>query len=230
MTPTRIAELLELPVPPVAISFRPNPPAGVAHVGASQPASCGYWKLAQEGQVFFTEANDHVRCPVGAHTHGVPLTPEQGKELEGLIGTMVHLQYLDPAEVPNIPHRPKQPQFGVVLYAPLGKEPVPADVVMVRGNAHQLMLLAEAAQKAGVAGSGPAMGRPTCAVMPQAMQSNKTAASFGCVGNRVYTGAGENDAWFAIPGEALAKVEATLGTILNANRELEKFHKARATT
>jgi len=41
---------------------------------------------------------------------------------------------------------------------------VPPDVVLVRGNARQLMLPAEAAQAAGVAGTGAAMGRPTCAV------------------------------------------------------------------
>jgi uncharacterized protein (DUF169 family) len=59
--------------------------------------------------------------------------------------------------------------------------------------------------------------------------SQRTAASFGCIGNRVYTGAGETDAYFAIPGPHLGAVEEKLAAIVRANQELEKFHRARAT-
>jgi len=103
-------------------------------------------------------------------------------------------------------------------------------VVLVRGNARQLMLLAEAAQAAGVATDGATMGRPTCAVIPAAINAGRTAASFGCVGNRVYTGADENDAYYAIPGSQLEVVEAQLATIVAANQALEAFHRARAGT
>ena len=116
----------------------------------------------------------------------------------------------------------------MAVYAPLADSPVPPDVVLVRGNARQLMLLAEAAQAAGVAGTGPTMGRPTCAVLPAAINSQQTASSFGCVGNRVYTGAGENDAYFAIPGSHLGAVEERLAVIVRANEALEQFHRARA--
>jgi uncharacterized protein (DUF169 family) len=88
--------------------------------------------------------------------------------------------------------------------------------------------LAEAPQAAGVAGTGPAMGRPTCAVLREAINSGRTAASFGCIGNRVYTGADENEAYFAIPGAQLAVVEETLAVIARANQELGKFHRGRA--
>jgi uncharacterized protein (DUF169 family) len=139
---------------------------------------------------------------------------------------MVGLGYIDMSEVPNIPHR-TQP-FGVAVYAPVGKLPVEADVVLVRGTPRQLMLLAEAAQAAGVADDVPAMGRPTCAVLPQAIDSQHTQASFGCIGNRVYTGLSDAEAWFALPGAVLPQVVEALKTIVNANRELEKFHKQRA--
>lgn len=56
----------------------------------------------------------------------------------------------------------------------------------------------------------------------------RTAVSFGCIGNRVYTGAGDADAYFAIPGPQLAAVEQSLATIVRANETLEQFHKARA--
>jgi uncharacterized protein (DUF169 family) len=116
----------------------------------------------------------------------------------------------------------------VAVYAPLGAAPVPPDVVLVRGSARQLMLLAEAAQAAHVAGTGATLGRPTCAVLPEAINSARTASSFGCIGNRVYTGADDTEAYFAIPGPELGAVEEKLGVIVRANQELEKFHRARA--
>src|SRR5258708_19439273 len=100
-------------------------------------------------------------------------------------------------DMPQIP--PGKTALQVAVYGPLAAAPVPHDVVLVRGNARQLMLLAEAAQAAGVAGTGATMGRPTCAVLPEAINTARTAASFGCIGNRVYTGPDDPEAYFAIP-------------------------------
>ncbi len=227
MAQPSIAQLLKLTSPPVAIAFVDSAPSGVKHVGAIEAAGCGYWRRAADGEVFYTVADDHKRCPIGAHTHHVTLSADEQKGLMDLVGTMVGLQYLKMEEVRFIPTR-KTP-LKVAVYAPLDAAPVAPDVVLVRGNARQLMLLTEAAQAAGVAGTGPAMGRPTCAVLPEAINADLTSASFGCVGNRVYTGASDTDAYFAIPGHRLADVEAKLSTILRANNELEKFHQARAT-
>ena len=145
-----------------------------------------------------------------------------------LVGTMIGLQYLKMEEIPLIPTR--NTPLKVAVYAPLDAAPVPPDVVLVRGNARQLMLLAEAAQSVGASGTGPAMGRPTCAVVPEAINSDLTSASFGCVGNRVYTGAADTDGYFAIPGDRLSSVQARLSVIVRANDELEKLHRARATS
>ena len=220
-----LTELLHLTSAPIAITFVDEAPPGVPHVSALEPAGCGYWRRAAAGEVFFTVADDHKGCPIGAHTHNVALSPAEQQELMGLVQTMVGLSYLKMEEVPQIPTR-KTP-LQVAVYAPLAEAPLPPDVVLVRGHAQQLMLLAEAAQAAGVAG-GDTMGRPTCAVLPEAINSARTAASFGCVGNRVYTGADENEAYFAIPGPQLGVVEASLAVIVRANQELEKFHRARA--
>ena len=223
---TSLTELLQLASPPIAIAFVEQPPPGVPHVSAMEPAGCGYWRRAAAGEVFFTVADDHKRCPVGAHTHNVPLSESEQRELMGLVETMVGLSYLKLEEVPRIPKR-RRP-LRVAVYSPLASAPVEPDVVLVRGNARQLMLLAEAAQAAGVAGTSATMGRPTCAVLPEAINSSRTAASFGCVGNRVYTGAAETDAYFAIPASQLEPLEENLTAIVRANQELEKFHRARA--
>jgi hypothetical protein len=55
-------------------------------------------------------------------------------------------------DMPQIPTRLTALQ--VAVYAPLAAAPVPPDVVLVRGNARQVMLLAEAAQAAGAADTG----------------------------------------------------------------------------
>lgn len=226
MANTSIETLLGLSSPPVAITFSDEPLPGTVRVAAGEPAGCGYWRRAAAGEVFYTVADDHKRCPVGAHTHNVPLSPAEQQELMGLVQTMVGLSYIRMEEVPTIPTR-KTP-LKVATYAPLAKAVTMPDLVLVRGNARQLMLLAEAAHLAGIAGTGATMGRPTCAVLPESINSGATAASFGCVGNRVYTGAGENDAYFAIPGAKLAELETSLATIVEANRQLEGFHRARA--
>ena len=223
-----IAHLLGLTSSPVAISFVDSAPAGVSHVGAIEPAGGGYWRRAAEGEVFYTIADDHKRCPIGAHTHNVTLSAQERDELMGLVGTMIGLQYLQMEEIPLIPTR--NMPMKVAVYAPLDAAPLPPDVVLVRGNARQLMLLAEAAQSAGISGTAPAMGRPTCAVVPEAINSDLTSASLGCVGNRVYTGAADTDGYFAIPGDRLAALESRLSVIVRANNELEKFHRARATS
>jgi uncharacterized protein (DUF169 family) len=225
MSELSLSALLQLDSKPISISFVDAPPAGVPHVAAAEPASCGYWRRAAAGEVFYTTVDDHKHCPVGAHTHHVPLSPSEREQLMGLIDTMVNLSYITMEDVAQIPTRKTPLQTAV--YAPLGRQPVPPDVVLVRGNARQLMLLAEAALQAGIAGVGPAMGRPTCAVLPAATNDGRTAASFGCVGNRVYTGASDADAYFAIPGPHLAVLEQKLATIVHANQQLEKFHHSR---
>ena len=92
------------------------------------------------------------------------------------------------------------------------------------------MLLAEAAQSAGIAGGSATMGRPTCAVLPETLQSGQTASSFGCIGNRVYTGLGDDEGYYAIPGAKVAAVVQKLAIIIEANRQLEAFHRSRAGT
>ncbi len=225
---TRVEELLGLSLSPVAIGFLATPPEGLARVTKAAPASCSYWLRAANGESFYTEAADHLGCAVGAHTHGVPTTAEQQAELMQLIHTMVGLEYLSMTEVPQIPHRDASAAFGVIAYAPLGAATFAPDIVLVRGDVRQLMLVAEAAQAAGVGAGSPTLGRPTCAVLPQTQQTARAQASFGCVGNRVYTGTSEHEGYYAIPGSALAAIVEKLEVVARANAELKKFHEARS--
>ncbi len=222
---TQLKELLGLSSPPVALAFRPSPPPHVRRVAAPGPAGCAYWRLAAEGQVFYTEASDHHGCTIGAHTHNVEMPPEKKKELEAVIGTMVGLEYLKMEEIGALPRRSEK--FGVAIYAPLAEAPVDPDVVLVRGNARQVMLVAEAARAAGIGHDGAALGRPACAMIPQTLNAERGNTSLGCIGNRVYTGLADTELYYAIPGAHVAAVVDKLATILHANQELEEFHQGR---
>lgn len=225
-TGTGLQELLGLRLSPVAIAFRESAPANIPRIERPAPAGCGYWRLAAEGREFYTEAADHYTCPVGAHTHGVALPREIAQELNGLVQTMVQMQYIKMEEIPTIPRR-VQP-FRVALYAPLAQASFDPDVVLIRGTVKQLMLAAEAAQAAGIAGGGATMGRPTCAILPESLQSGMATASFGCIGNRVYTDLGDDEGYYVIPGANIAEVMNRLVAIVEANRQLSQFHKERA--
>ena len=222
----QMQELLGLRFPPVAIAFRATAPLGMRRIESPAAAGCAYWRLAAEGDVFYTEARDHYSCPVGAHTHGVELPPDVAEALNGLVQTMVGMQYISIDEMGSIPRLPGT--FGVAMYAPLEEAPFDPDIVIVRGVPKQLMLLAEASQAAGVAGGGATLGRPTCSILPQTLESERPTTSFGCIGNRVYTGLGDDEGYYAIPGVRVADIVSRLAVITEANRRLEQFHKARA--
>ncbi|HYB43914.1 MAG TPA: DUF169 domain-containing protein [Candidatus Methylomirabilis sp.] len=221
----RMVDLLGLTADPVAVSFLNAPPAGVPRVGKTGPAGCAYWKEAAAGAVFYTEAADHYNCPVGSFTHGAELPPDRMPELESVIGTMVGLQYIRVEEVGALPRRAEP--FQVAVYSPLAQAPVAPDVVLVRGRARQIMLMAEAARAAGLAGDGAAMGRPACAAIPATLRGPGGVTSLGCIGNRVYTGLGDDELYFTIPGARVGEVVERLQTVLHANRELEQYHLGR---
>lgn len=223
---TALQTLLGLRLPPVAIAFRESAPANMPRIESPAPAGCGYWRLAAEGRMFYTEASDHYTCPVGAHTHGVDLPADVAQELNGLVQTMVQMQYITMEEIPTIPRR--QSPFRVALYARLAEASFEPDVVLIRGTAKQLMLVAESAQAAGISRGGATMGRPTCAILPESLQSGLATASFGCIGNRVYTGLGDDEGYYVIPGASVSDVVNKLSTIVEANRRLNEFHQARA--
>ncbi|HSB42707.1 MAG TPA: DUF169 domain-containing protein [Methylomirabilota bacterium] len=221
----RLTELLDLASAPVAVTFTATAPAGVPRVARTGPAGCAYWRQAAEGAAFYTEAADHYNCPVGSFTHGVTLPPGRAKELEDVVGTMVGLQYIRMEEVGALPRRAEP--FRVAVYAPLAEAPVPPDVVLVRGRARQIMLVAEAARAAGIAGDAAAMGRPACAMIPAVLGGAHGVTSLGCIGNRVYTGLGDDELYFTIPGPRIGDVVERLEAVTRANHELEKYHQGR---
>src|SRR5207249_5783456 len=159
----RLSEALGLGRRPVAVTFLDAPPAGVARFAGSEPSGCSFWRLAAAGRTFYTVPSDHYNCAIGSHTHSIPLPAERAQELEQTLSFMTGVGYIKMEEVPRIPRLPQPP--GVVIYAPLGETPVEPDVVLFPGRPGRVMLLQEAALRAGVAAQAPLLGRPTCMVL-----------------------------------------------------------------
>jgi uncharacterized protein (DUF169 family) len=217
-------EALHLRQHPVAVTFLEAVPAGIARIDGSQPSGCSFWRLAAGGKVFHTVPADHFNCAVGAYTHNIPLSPEREDETMQTLQLMFGVGYILPEDVPGIPQLKKAPV--ATVYAPLGAAPLAPSVVLFACKPSSAMLLNEAAMRAGSGGALPPLGRPTCMALPASLEKG-TVSSLGCIGNRVYTGLGEDELYVVVPGADLQKVAEALATIVSANRALEEYAQGR---
>jgi uncharacterized protein (DUF169 family) len=220
----KISGAVKLSKRPVAVAFLDAAPAGVEQFTGTEPSGCSFWRLAASGKVFFTVPENHFNCAVGAYTHNISLSPEREKETEQTLKFMFDLGYVKPEEVPQIPRLAKTP--AAIAYAPLGNAPVAPDVVLFACKPSAAMLLNEAIGRAGVASGAPALGRPTCMAIPASMQHG-AILSLGCIGNRVYTGLGEDEMYILVRGKDLGAVADALGIITSANAALNDYAKGR---
>ncbi len=221
---SRLVQALALTHRPVAVSITDGPPADVPAFTGQAPSGCTFWQLASEGRSFYTSNADHYNCAVGCHTHNSPLPPERESELMATVGFMVDAGYIKMDEVSGISRLPKTPKH--VMYAPLAEAKQAPDLVIVRGLPGKLMLLQEAAYRAGVKVDSPLLARPTCMAIPSAIAGGVTSST-GCVGNRVYTGLDDNELYVMVPGAEIGKIADQLQTIVAANATLSYYHAKR---
>jgi uncharacterized protein (DUF169 family) len=220
----RISGAVKLEQRPVSVAFLDAPPAGVSRFAGTEPSGCSFWRLAASGKTFYTLPENHFNCAVGAYTHNIPLSAEREKETEQTLKMMFDLGYVKPEEVAQIPRLPKTPK--AIVYAPLGDSPVTPDVVLFACKPAAAMLLHEAAARAGVSSGAPTLGRPTCMALPASM-AHGAILSLGCIGNRVYTGLGENEMYLVLRGPDLAALTDALGVITSANVALQTYAQGR---
>lgn len=209
---------------PVAVSFVRNQPVGVRKFSGTEPAGCSFWRLAERGDVFYTEPGDHYNCAIGCFTHNISLPAERASELDQTLAFMMQLGYIKREDLTHIAQLREAPGF--IIYAPLGETPVMPDVVLFAGKPSNIMLLNEAALRAGAGTQSASLGRPTCMALPAALERG-AALSTGCIGNRIYTGIGDDELYVAVRGADIERVAAETQTIANANARLAEYHRAR---
>jgi uncharacterized protein (DUF169 family) len=110
--------------------------------------------------------------------------------------------------VPEIPVINDKP--GTVTYGPLAESPVDPDVVLIRVNGKQLMVLSDALPGLRIE------GKPQCHIVAVAKQQGEVAASVGCMLSRTRTNMSSREMTCAIPatklGDVIAQIEATAAT------------------
>ena len=222
----RIQSVLGAPRRPVAIAFKDVAPQGVARFEGSEPSSCSFWRIAAGGRTFYTVPSNHFNCPIGGYTHNA-LTADRMPELQQVLTLMSDIGYVRMEEVPGVFHMQEPAQ--VIVYSPLGDAPMAPTVVLAAGKPARVMMLAEAATRAGAMSSLPLLGRPTCMAIPAALSGGAVMSS-GCIGNRVYTDIGEDELYVVLRGSDLERIAQEIDTIYSANQTLTQYHQERRRT
>ena len=215
---------LDLTEPPIGVCFAESLPEGVAEWQGAVPAGCRFWQEAAN-RVFATSAADHDLCAIGVYTHNLDAPAPVQSELGEALKIFGQLGYVRDEDVPQIPVLTAKPRY--VIYGPISELPVEPAVILLFVGANQSLILSEAAQQIE-AGAPPAMGRPACAIVPQAANSGRAALSLGCCGARAYVDLLSDDvALFAIPGARAEEYAERIATLASANAVLSHFHAMR---
>lgn len=219
-----LTESLKLSQPPIAVAFAGSVPPGVQTFSGAVPAGCRFWQEAAKG-VFATTVNQHDLCSIGIYTHNLEMNPGVETDLGDALNVFADLGYVRKEDIPLIPVLKQKAK--VIVYGPLADMPVKPDVVLLFVNADQTLILSEASQQLEN-GLPPAMGRPACAVVPQAFNTGRTALSLGCCGARAYLDVLTPDvALYAVPGASIEAFAERVGALAKANGVLAQFHAKR---
>jgi uncharacterized protein (DUF169 family) len=198
---------LHLAVPPIAISFEPAAPSGIPEFDEPMseptddgrsgrvPAGCVFWVRATE-RAFTTLPEDHGNCSVGRYTHGLASLEEISTNSD--VATLVESGWVDPSAFSGIPAVSQRP--GAITYGPLSQAVESPDVVLVRVNGRQLMVLSDAVPGMRIE------GKPQCHIVALAKEQGEVAASVGCALSRARTGMHPEEMTVAIPGSRLGEV------------------------
>ncbi|MDQ2776138.1 MAG: DUF169 domain-containing protein [Acidobacteriota bacterium] len=219
-----MTDSISLALPPIAVCFTDEIPAGIRNWTGRVPAGCRFWQEAAT-QVFASSPTDHGLCAIGMFTHNLRTTEAEDIDCGDSLKVFADLGYVREQDIPSIPVLDRR--FAYVVYGPLASMPLIPDVVLLFAKAGQMLILSEASQQ--VEGDlPPAMGRPACAIVPQAFNTGRAALSLGCCGARAYLDVLTEDvALWALPGSKLDLYVERIVALAKANAVLTTFHRIR---
>lgn len=227
---TALSEALHLSAPPLAITFSEAPLTGVPLFDEPMPAptadgrtgrvpaGCVFWMEAAH-RTFGTVAEDHGNCSVGSVTHGFKTLDEISGSSD--VAALLDAGWVTMDVVPQIPVVRERP--GAVTYGPLADTPADPDVVFLRVNGRQLMVLSDAIPGLRIE------GKPQCHIVAIAKEEGVPAASVGCALSRVRTGMPPAEMTCAIPASKLAEVVASVQQHADADSLVAKYAAEDAT-
>jgi len=206
-----LRRLLGLSTPPIAIGFPKQAPASLPRPPGSRPrptadgrtgavaAGCVFWMQAT-ARSFATLAEDHGNCSVGSLTHGFKSFAEAAAGAD--VAALLAAEWVTAEAASRIPAVKEKP--GAVLYGPLAEGAFEPEVVFLRLNGKQLMLVNDAWPELRFE------GKPQCHIIPLAREEGVVAVSSGCMLSRVRTGMSNNEVTCALPAGKLAALVARL--------------------
>lgn len=204
---TALQSTLGLEHAPLAITFSAEAPAGIpAYEGpmpeptpdgrtGKVPAGCVFWIKAAD-RTFITVPEDHGNCSVGSMTHGLKAMEEVAGNAD--VAALLDSGWVTMEMVPQIPVVRQRPNF--ITYGPLQETSVEPDVVLLRLNPKQVMVMHDAIPEMRLE------GKPQCHIIAIAKESHEVAASVGCMLSRVRTGMPNSQMTCAVPAGQLAQV------------------------
>ncbi|HEY5023738.1 MAG TPA: DUF169 domain-containing protein [Acidimicrobiales bacterium] len=202
-----LSAALHLAVAPIGISFGTEAPAGVPAFDEPMsepaadgragrvPAGCVFWVRAAE-RSFTTVPEDHGNCSVGRFTHGLASLEEVGGNDD--VAALLESGWVDADAVGGIPSISQRSD--VITYGPVAEATTTPDVVLLRVNGRQMMVLSDAMPGLKIE------GKPQCHIVALAKEHGEVAASVGCALSRARTGMGPEEMTLALPGSRLAEV------------------------
>ena len=221
----RLSSALYLSIPPIFLSFSAERPSGIAGFDApmSEPvadgrrgrvaASCVFWVKAAENGGFSTVAEDHGNCSVGVFTHGFADLDATKDD----VATLLQTGWVTPEMVPAIPSvsgRPGAITYGRLAAVPAGVEP---DVVLVRVNGRQMMVLSDAVPGMAIE------GKPQCHIVAIAKETGRAAASVGCALSRARTGMRPDEMTCALPAVGLPGIVEAVERTAAVDGQVAKY-------
>src|ERR1700722_5773418 len=136
MDPAQIAETLtdslSLSLPPIAICFADQAPAGVADWTGRVPAGCRFWQEAAT-TAFATSASDHDLGAIGSFTHNLETPAAHEADRGDALKVFADLGYVREQDIALIPVL--ESRYPFVVYGPLATIPLAPDVVLLFGKA-----------------------------------------------------------------------------------------------
>jgi uncharacterized protein (DUF169 family) len=227
---------LGLKHPATAITFSHEAPLGATRYEGEVPdptpdgrsgkvaAGCVFWGKAVD-KTFATRPEDHYNCSVGSVTHGLKTLEEVMDK--GDVQAVVEVGWVSAEEAMQLPFVKERPSY--ITYGPLAETSIDPDVILLRVNAFQAMVIHDGF------GDTVFVGKPQCHIIPISKEQGKLAISTGCMLSRVRTGMSPDEMTCTIPSERLEEVverlkarrEANAAVAAYANEDLRRFSEPR---
>ena len=193
---------------PIGISFGDQAPAGVAAFAEpmSEPAADGRAGRVAAGCVFWVRAaeqqlHDRARGPrqlLGGPVHPRARQPRGRRAATTTWPPCSNRDGSTPEAVGGIPSISERSE--VITYGPVAESATTPDVVLLRVNGRQMMVLSDALPGLKIE------GKPQCHIVALAKEHGEVAASVGCALSRARTGMRPDEMTLALPGSRLAEV------------------------